>query len=77
MRSAPPLPGDGRGPGDRGCGAEVSEAEQFHRLRIVARMDKDLVTIQNYRENEKFFIHRLIDDARSLGTLDERLRHDQ
>lgn len=49
------------------------EQEEFERIGLVERMDRDWTRISEYRENEKYYINRLVKAARRVGQLDERL----
>jgi len=49
------------------------EKDEFDRIRLVARMEQDWRLIAEYRKNEKFYINRLVESARKIGRLDERL----
>jgi hypothetical protein len=52
---------------------EEREESEFERIQLVTQMDRDREMIARYRENEQFYINRLIDAARRVGQLDERL----
>lgn len=54
----------------------AGERAQFRRLELVAQMDRDRELIATYRQNEQFFINRLVEASHEIGELDERLRHD-
>jgi hypothetical protein len=49
------------------------EKFEFERIELVERMEHDWGLIADYRENEKYYINRLVKSATRLGTLNERL----
>lgn len=49
------------------------EKHEFERIRLVARMEHDRGLIADYRENEKYYINRLVESAKRIGRLEERL----
>ncbi|GID25218.1 hypothetical protein C8E87_3861 [Paractinoplanes brasiliensis] len=49
------------------------EDDEFERMRLVWRIEKDRKLIDDYRVNELFRIDKLLSSARRLGVLDERL----
>ncbi|MBL7254760.1 hypothetical protein [Paractinoplanes lichenicola] len=46
---------------------------QLKRMEFFEQSENDRLMIQRYRENEWFYIDRLVDVARNIGRLDERL----
>jgi hypothetical protein len=49
------------------------EAMEFRRIELVERMERDWTLIAEYRNNEKYYINRLVESATEIGSLDERL----
>ena len=52
---------------------EEWEAAEFRRIELVTLMNRDRDLIAEYRQNEKFYINRLVESSRELGGLDVRL----
>lgn len=55
---------------------EEREESEFERIQLVTQMDRDRDLIAGYRENEQFYINRLVESSRRIGRLDERLQGD-
>jgi hypothetical protein len=53
---------------------EQHEEFNFRRIQLVTQMERDRQLIATYRDNEQFYINRLVQAARKVGELDERLR---
>lgn len=53
---------------------EEHQRWHFRRIELTAQMERDRQLIATYRENEQFYINRLVDAAHEVGELDERLR---
>lgn len=48
----------------------------FRRIELTAQMERDRSLIATYRQNEQFYIDRLVEAAHEIGELDERLRNE-